>query len=1223
MKFTWPESLPVTRCLPEIEAAARSSQVVVVSGETGSGKTTQLPKLALAMGRAKGSRLIGCTQPRRLATVTVAMRLADELGDGVGGIVGYQHRFERKLSEETKIKFMTDGVLLSEARHDPLLRRYDTIIVDEAHERSLNIDFLLGIVKRILPKRRDLKVIISSATMDCGAFAGFFPDAKIVSVPGKTYPVEIRYRPPPEKEEYDLPREVALAVSSLPAEGDILVFLPGERDIRECAEALSLSTEDDVIPLMASLPPAEQQRAFRPSAKRRIILSTNVAETSLTIPGVRHVVDSGLARISRYVHRTQISRLQIEPVSQASANQRAGRCGRVAPGICIRLYGEDDFCRREKFTPPEILRTSLAGVILQMADIGLGSISSFPFVTPPERQMIREGERLLLELGAITLAEDGEAILTQTGRKLASLPVGPRIGKMILAADREASLASVIPVAAFMACENPRLRPQEERNKAEAAHKRFKNDSSDFLSILALWKWWTRETESVSGNRARKLARANYLSYMKMRQWSDTVAEIRQNAKRLKLDAEQDTGGEEGFHRALLSGLLGRIGKLDRESGDYVGAGGVRFRIFPGSNLFKKSREWIVSGELLDISRLYAMDCAAIEPEWIEKAAAGILKRSYHSISWDAKNGFTRAMERITVYGLVVVEGRRCDYGRIDPDTSREIFLRDGIIGGLFPNPPKALQDNFAVIGEMKSIAQKERRPELFDEDGLLRFFDGAIPKGICSAHSLKKWLGGASRAETAAFRLKREEWIKNATCGEYPDEIAVGGVKMHLTYSHSDDGEKDGITCTVKARDAGALRKWRADWLVPGAIREKLFWMISYLPAQQRKILSPAEDTVSRLSTYLKKCDGPLKEALKRVLFENWGLTVKGDPWNEELMPSHLRVRYRITEDNGRRLVAQGRNLDEVLAKAGESVRGCEVWENKDKICTSWDFGALPVEETVLEGGWSVSAYPCIADRKTGVVLVKERSRAAAEAIHKEGVARLFLIAGGKRIPKGMFHAGRPPVEIALWLAAKGISASALDDDIAMGCAIGALFAEERQIRSKEAFEAIQKGAEARMRELSCEYAGLARSILEKASKAETVLEKKFGGGGPTPDDARMQLDWLLFPGFFKKIPLSRLKSFPRYLDALLRRLEKASVNPGQDAKRLAGITPHWERYRAAATGGKLRQYDRKALVEYRWMVEEFRVSVFAQEVGTPAPVSAKRLDQKWSEAQRGGTPS
>ena len=801
----YPEELPICAHRGEILAALRAHPVVVVCGDTGSGKTTQLPKMALELGLAAKGRRIACTQPRRLAAVTMAERVASELQTPVGGLVGYQHRFARHVSQDTRIKFMTDGVLLAETRADPLLRAYDCIIVDEAHERSLNIDFLLGILKRVLARRRDLKVVVSSATLDTASFAAFFGGAPVISVPGRLYPIELRYRPPEDGEELDLPRDIAAAVAELPPSDDVLVFLPGERDIRETADHLARVRhgEDDIIPLLASLPAGEQQRAFRLSARRRIILATNVAETSVTIPGIRAVIDTGLARISRYVHRTQVQRLQIEPVSQASARQRAGRCGRLGPGTCIRLYSEEDFNTRDAYTPPEILRSSLAGVILTMLDLHLGDIEKFPFLDPPKPAMVREGLRELLELGAIGHAPEGGPALTDTGRKLAQIPIEPRLARMLLAASENAVLPTAIPVVAALACDDPRRRPIDAKQQADQQHAKFRVPGSDFLGMRKLWDWWENETRELSQAKARKLATANYLSYPKMREWRDLAHQLETLSKRLHLSfAEPDedmvgparrAGRDAALHRSLLSGLLGRIGKFDEETHDYRGAHGLRFVPHPASALKKATPPWIFAGELVDTARLFARTAATLDPTWIEPVAGDLCKRHYHSPEWDPQSGFVRVTEQVTLYGLVIVPARRRDLTRLNPALAREIFIRRGLVDGDFPRPPPPVRENNALLDALRRRAEKLRRPEIFDATRLETYFDKIIPADVASADALRKWLAHATPVQLGKFHLKKTDWwpSDDVASHDFPDTIRIGDVKMALTYRNAPGEDK------------------------------------------------------------------------------------------------------------------------------------------------------------------------------------------------------------------------------------------------------------------------------------------------------------------------------------------------------------------------------------------------------------------------------------------------
>ena len=913
--FNYPGELPICEHRKDILALLKKNDVVIVCGDTGSGKTTQLPKMAMELGRGKNGRRIACTQPRRLAAVTVAERVAEELKSPVGGIIGYQHRFGRKVSDLTRVKFMTDGVLLAETRSDPFLRAYDTIIVDEAHERSLNVDFLLGILKRILEKRRDLKVIVSSATLDTERFSQFFGGAPTLSVPGRLFPIEIQYREPPDGEEADLPREISAAIRTLPPNDDVLVFLPGERDIRETADYLQRSQfhrDDETIPLLASLPAAEQQRAFRLSEKRRVILATNVAETSVTIPGIRAVVDSGLARISRYVHRTQVQRLQIEPVSQASARQRAGRCGRLGPGTCIRLYSEKDFESREAYTPPEVLRSSLAGVILTMLDLRLGNIENFPFIDPPRPTMIREGLRELLELGAIRHDADHDIALTATGHKLARIPVEPRLARMLLAASQFATLPSALPIVAAMSCDDPKRRPVDEKEKADQAHAQFRVTGSDFLGTLKLWKWWDEKSKELSQTQLRKLAPKTYLSYPKMREWRDLVRQLTDLSKHLGLDIESDNGGPEALHRALLTGLLARIGHLDPETNDYRGAHALRFALHPSSALGKRrssarpprqsgnkalgqsgnSPEWIVAGELVDTSRLFARNAAEIDVRWIEPLAGDIAKHSYRSPEWDAENGFVRATEQVTLYGLVIVPARRRDYSRIDPALSRQMFLFHGLVMGEFPHPPPLVRENAALIGEIKKRAERLRRPELFDANALVHHFDEAIPREIVSTRDLAKWLRVATDEEMSRFRLDKRQWLPKVgiSSAAFPDSIRIGGVKLALSYRHTpDDPERDGITCTVRKSDAAVLKLWSADWLVPGALPEKLAFLLGVLPSSLRRVVAPISDTVAIIAPLLSPGEKPLVDAVREVLKTHNGIAIPATAWENVKYPPHL----------------------------------------------------------------------------------------------------------------------------------------------------------------------------------------------------------------------------------------------------------------------------------------------------------------------------------------------
>ena len=1277
LTLSYPPGLPMSEHRAEIMAALRRHSVVIVCGDTGSGKTTQLPKMAIeealqrrppgATRRAKPPR-IACTQPRRLAAVTMAERVAAELKAEVGGIVGYRHRFGRKLSADTSIEFMTDGVLLAETRFDPLLRAYDTIIVDEAHERSLNIDFLLGILKRVLERRRDLKVIVSSATLDAERFSAFFNQAPTVSVPGRLFPIEIVYRPPPNGEEADLPREVAAAISELPANDDVLVFLPGERDIRETAVLLAdVCGGDDVIPLLASLPAAEQRRAFQSSPRRRIILATNVAETSVTIPGIRAVIDSGLARISRYVHRTQIQRLQIEPISQASARQRAGRCGRLGPGTCLRLYAEDDFNARDAYTPPEVLRSSLAGVILTMLDLKLGDIEKFPFLDPPKPAMVREGLRELLELGAIrrqdakdadsaTGGESREIVLTEIGRKLAKIPVEPRLARMLLAAAQNAVLPSVLPLVAAMACDDPRRRPIDEKEKADQAHARFRVPDSDFLGTLKLWRWWSDETKELSQSKARKLCKSAYLSYPKMREWRDLTRQLELLCRRLGLSfteaaetayaAQASQTFFAALHRSLLAGLLGRIGKYDEEERNYRGARGLRFTLHPGSVLAKALKrnagrkatapqaegsravgkssappQWIVAGELVDTTRLFAREAAAIDVDWIEPVAGALCKRSYHSPEWEAASGFVRAVEQVTLYGLVVVPARRCDYSRVDPVAAREIFIRRGLVDGDFPRPPPPVRANLQLLDALRKCAERSRRPEVFDSGRLFAHFDRIVPADVCSADALRKWLAGAARGATKAedaFVLRKSDWWPRETAADrdFPDSLRIAGATIALTYRHApEDPEHDGITCTIRRSDVSVLKLWRSEWLVPGLLPEKLGWMLGTLPSALRRTLAPLDDAVAILLPLLRPGSAPLEEAVRLAVRQRWGIRIPDDAWERAKLPPHLQMRFRVRDDASGRILVRSRDLDAILSRFGAAGTASPAGAShrQPKVFTTWEFGTIPEKSVDCNAGWETVSYPALQDVGDGVALKSFASPAAAAEAHAGGVARLLLLAM-ERSATMPFRRSRLDLDAAIYLKDIGYADEQVAADLLAGAVRETLVRGRPAVRTAEEFAARLQEPRAPLVRMQSEMATILAESAARATRLYGLMEDERIPE-ETSESVITQIAWLLFRGFPRSVPAATLRHYRRYLHGAQIRLERARLSPASDMKKEALFVPLWTRYQEAVKAARTRPLNRKALTEFRWMLEEYRVSLFAQELRTPEPVSPKRLDAKWQE--------
>lgn len=1263
--FTFPPELPITAHADAIGNALRHHQTVIVCGDTGSGKTTQLPKIALAAGRGKRG-LVGCTQPRRLAALAMARRVAEEFGEEPGGFVGYQHRFEKRLSPDTVVKFMTDGILLAETRHDCLFRAYDTLIIDEAHERSLNIDFLLGILKRVLPRRPDLKLVISSATLDVERFSAFFNDAPILSVPGRLHPIETRWRPADETDDPDLPRQIANAVDELSAEGpgDILVFLPGERDIREASETLAgrRLPRTEIIPLLASLPAGEQQRAFRTSPNRRIILSTNVAETSVTLPGIRYVIDSGLVRLSRYNPRTQVQRLQIEPVSQASANQRKGRCGRIAPGVCIRLYGEDDFKKREPFTPPEILRSSLAGVILTMLDLRLGEIETFPFIDPPSASAIREGYRELDMIGALSPLPAADCrlptaaplptadcqppppSLSPLGRQLARLPLEPALARILFAAHHEKALADTLTVVAALECDDPRRRPIEKQAEADRLHARFLSPSSDFAAIIRLWRWYRDQTASASQSAARRLCKDNFISYPRMRDWIDLRDQLERLCKELALDTASTSGGDAGLHRALLSGLLGNLGQRDPEAHDYRGARGIRFALFPGSGLAKlkepkpapgssparrpaaPSRDWIIAGELVETSRLYARTAACIDPAWIEPAARRLCKYSYHSPAWDPARGFVRVKERVTLFGLVLVQGRTRDYSRIDPAESRAVFIREGLVAGAFPAPvPPFLAANLARTRALLDAEEKTRQHgTLFNPDAAFAFYDARLPPAVCNAPDLRKWLDtpDASQPPPAAALLMSDADLPppRDLAADFPDAVTLGGSRLPLTYRHVPGQPDDGVTCTLPAPLLPLAAAWRSDWLVPGLLDEKLRWMLSVLPSKHRRLLLPIDETLAMCRSRLTPGRAPLADAFADALHAARGVRLPSDLWRDDALPDHLRMRFAVTDGNGKEL-GSGRNIDALArlfapAAASPSVPAASPW-TRDGL-TRWDFGPLPPQVDIGKAGWPIINYPALVDAQTSVSLRLFADPAAAAAAHEKGLCRLFALALGKEWKRYVQPLSLPRAA-ALYLRQLDLSPAALGEELGTAALRETFTEDQPPVRDADAFDARLAAARARLHAVHTARARLVAAVLHDASDIETLLASA-PLPQPTLDDLAEQLAWLVFPGFAESVPAAQLQHLPRYLEACRVRIRRAQTNPPADLRKLAELQPLWQRYTAFTALPQPPRHDRALLAQYRWLLEEFRVSLFAQELRTPVPVSAKRLDALWDQTCRPG---
>ena len=1207
LRLDIPEALPIAAYRRELTELLARERVVIVCGDTGSGKTTQLPKLAL-LARPQARGLVGITQPRRLAAMAMARRLAEEVGSPLGQAVGYQHRFERCLSRETKIKLMTDGVLLAEAREDPLFRRYSTLVIDEAHERSLNIDFLLGLLKRVLERRRDLHVVISSATLDAEGFSAFFGGAPVVSIPGRLFPIELRWlgETLPEEEADadgvdpdDLARHVAAAVESLgDASGDILVFLPGEREIRETMAFLEGRhfPRTEVLPLLASLPPGEQARVFKPSPQRRIILSTNVAETSVTLPGIRAVIDSGLARIKRYAAQRRVQTLRVGKISQASARQRMGRCGRVGPGVCIRLYSEADFAAREAHTVPEIKRSALAGVILRMADLRLGAIESFPFLDAPSGAAIREGYRELLELGAIRRrhAPDAQAAdagfeLTAVGRALATFPVEPRQARILLAAADELVLADALTVVAALACEEPLLRPLEKREQADQQHARFRCAKSDFLARLKLWAWWHDEALGTSETQRRKRCKAAFVSYPRMREWVNIRAQLETLCREHRLDTRTSQGGEVGLHRALLCGLLSHIGHLDPETRDYRGAFGVRFALFPGSALAKEarasreraaqgdrrarpvkprpdelpaSREWVLAAELVETSRLFARSVACIDPRWIEPLAGSLCKVHRHNAFWDREHGFVRVHEDVTLFGLPIASGRLRDLSRLDPEAARRYFIADALaVPDALLNPPAWLRANWRKQRLLSQLWALNRRASDALHEALLGFYERALPPEICNAAALKRC--PPLPLEGEAFSVAAEE------LRDFPSSIRVGGTDFQLSYLHDPGAPDDGVTLEATPETLPLLAGWHAEWLVPGLLPEKILWLLNALPSRVRHVLGPLPEVQSLILSRAKPYERPLSETLFRLLRDEKGVRVDETPWAEAKLPAHLRMNFRVRDGEGK-LLGQGRNLQPLLDLfAPAQARRPEAETLADPALARLARHTRCLEALAALGANAFRAYTHFPPQPPAVKAFLDRAALSLARLERETFTRA--------LEETFLPPDRPDP------------------------------ADEAELKSRYA------GNRLRFAQVAGEWRRRVLYILAETARLERLAEGATGIYPETAEEVLDQLAWLVFEGFVAAVPPAWLVHYPLFLQGIDERLSRARNNPAGDRRKAEPLAPLWQRYVDFVTRAQKPRHDPIALSDYRWHLECLRLGAFAPSLRPPLRTSAKQLDALW----------
>ena len=1216
---TYDSALPVVERREAIAAAIRDHQVVVVCGETGSGKTTQLPKICLEMGRGVTGQ-VGHTQPRRIAARSVARRIAEELGTEVGGQVGYKVRFSDRTSADGYVKLMTDGILLQELQQDRYLNQYDTLIIDEAHERSLNIDFILGYLKRLLPKRPDLKVIITSATIDPERFSRHFGDAPIVEVSGRTYPVEVRYRPleteDEDERERDQQQAILDAVDELSREGpgDMLVFLPGEREIRETAEALRKHHPRgaEILPLYARLSAEEQNKVFRPHGGRRIVLATNVAETSLTVPGIRYVIDTGLARISRYSWRARVQRLPIEPISQASADQRKGRCGRVSEGICIRLYSEESFKSRPRFTDPEILRTNLASVILQMEHLRLGDVAEFPFVEPPDRRLIKDGYKLLFELGAV----DARSRLTDLGRQLARLPVDPRLGRMLLAAEAEGALREVLIIASALELRDPRERPHEQQQAADERHRQWQDERSDFLAYLNLWRFYHEQARHLSNRKLRELCKEQFLSYVRMREWHDIHRQLRATLLEAGHRENQVDADYGQIHRALLSGLLGQVG-AKTEDRQYLGAHSRKFQIFPGSGLFKKGPKWLMAAEIAETSRVYARTVARIDPQWIEQYASHLLNHHYYQPHWERRAGQVAAYDKVSLYGLVVDPKKRVNYGPIAPEEARAIFIRSALVEGDYETRAHFLSHNRELIAEVEGLEAKSRRRDiLVDEETLYRFYDERVPAGIYSAAAFEQWRKRVEREDPDYLLLTREDLMQHeaaeVTVDRFPDHLRIHGMRLPLRYRFEPGAADDGVTLVVPLAGLNQVDERLTDWLVPGLLEERITALIKGLPKSLRRQFVPVPEFARACLQALTPGEERLTAALSRQLQRMTGTEVPETAWRPDLLPDHLRMRFEVVNSAGRMLDAD-RDLERLRQRLEGQVSDSLAQRPPSEIerdeVSDWDFGELPETVEVEANGMQLTTYPALADEGGRVALRLFDTPAKAQAAMRAGLRGLYMLRLREQVKYLYRHL--PGMQTQCLQFSAVADCETLKADI-IAAAVDQVLVDLGTPRDRNAFEGYLEQGRGQLVPRATELAELTGRILERYHAVRQAIKGSLPlSWVEAVADIKDQIDHLVYPGFVTATPPGWLEQLPRYLEGVQRRLDKLEREPDRDRRQRVEIEPLWQRYkeRRPADGAD------PALSEYRWMLEELRVSLFAQELGTVVPVSPKRLERQWRE--------
>ena len=1296
LELDFPEDLPVSARREDIMAAIQAHPVVIVSGETGSGKTTQLPKMALALGRGARPpggqgrpRLIGHTQPRRLAATSVAKRVAQELGSELGQAVGYKIRFQDRLGPLTRVKLMTDGILLAETQTDPLLQAYDTLIIDEAHERSLNIDFLLGYLKRILPRRPDLKVIITSATIDSERFSRFFASklgpAPVIEVSGRTHPVELRYAPFEESRERDLSDAIAQAVDELwrglPS-GDILVFLPGEREIREAADHLrahlshqATTRHAEVIALFARLSQAEQDRVFESHSAPRIVLATNVAETSLTVPGIRYVIDSGLARVKRYSYRNKVEQLLVEPVSQAAANQRSGRCGRLGPGIAIRLYDEKDFGGRPRFTDPEILRSSLAGVILRMHALGLGRVSEFDFLEPPRGKAIADGEQLLVELGALTEGLE----LTALGKELSRLPLDPRVGRMLLAARDQQALHEALIIASALSVQDVRDRPAEAQTQADQSHAKFKDDKSEFSGLLRLWQWLSdargagkatgqgEPTHKLSHRQYEQLLRQHFIHVRRVREWRDVHTQLLTVVSEHRWPINSKPATYEQLHTALLAGMLGNVGcKLDEPaqgtgpSGQYLGARGIKFFPHPGAQLRKRPGKWVVCAELVETTRLFGRGMAHIEPQWLERVAEHVLRRQLLDPHWEKRSGDVVALERATLYGLVVYSGRRTSYAKADPRAAREVFIREALVAGEVDADALSrwgfLRDNLKLVEQVEQLEHKSRRQDVLVDESLIHaFYDQQLPPEVCNVRTLDAWWRTESRVNPRRLHLSRDELMRHTAAGitteAFPPTVKLGGVDCKTEYLHEPGELRDGVTVTVPLFVLNQVNEERLDWLVPGMLAQKVQALLKSLPQKPRARLVPLPESAAQIAQSLSAPEafgqGTLMNALIEQVRQRTELDIKRSDFKPDGLSPHHFMNLCVVDEHGRQL-GMGRQLAALKAELGGQARSAfqalaqlkqlgsdakvspptphashqgaerkfdkavpEPHSRSGERFTTWAFGELPELMEIQKGGQSLVGFPALVDAQDAVTIEVFDEPELAMARHRQGLRRLVslhirdaLKYLDKNLPDGQKMA----------VAYMGLGTEQELRQQILNLALDRAFLQDPLPHDAASFQRRIDEGRGRLTLIANEIARACGAILSEWAQATRKLKDTRQATEACADVAQ-QLQRLMGKSFVEQTPWGQFQHMPRYLKAITLRLDKLRSDPARDAQRLTDLKPLEQKFWRLVAERKGIRDDR--LNEFRWLLEELRVSLFAQELRTPQPVSVKRLEKAWAQLQ------